>query len=64
MYYLTESKTKVDNKWYVTYGIGCGERTIHDLTTDKTRAQHFVDLLNFHKLDPIHMTDAVLDFIG
>lgn len=64
MYYLTESKTKVNNKWYVTYGIGYEEKTIPDLTTDKTRAQNFVDLLNFHKLDPIHMEDAAYDFIG
>jgi len=63
MYYLTESKTKVENKWYTSYGIGFEDKVINDITTDKERAQHFVDLLNHLNVSPIHMEDAVLDFI-
>ena len=64
MYYLTESEIQVDNVTHITYGIGYENEVIHDITTDKTRAEHFVQLLNFYKLDPIHIHDAVLDFIG
>lgn len=64
MYYLTEGKTKVENKWYTSYGIGFEDKIINDITTDKEKAEHFVALLNHLKVSPIHMEDAVLDFIG
>ena len=63
MYYLTVGKTKVENKWYTSYGIGYEDKIIKDITTDKDRAQQFVDLLNNLKVSPLHIEDTVLDFI-
>ena len=64
MYFLTESKTEVEGKWYTTYGVGFGDEVIPDITTDKESAQNFIDLINFHKLSPVHIYDAIYDFIG
>lgn len=64
MYYLTESKTKVENKWYTSYGIGFEDKIINDITTDKEKAENFIALLNHLNVSPLHMEDAVLDFIG
>ncbi len=63
MYYLTESKTKVENKWYTSYGIGFEDKIINDITTDKEKAENFIALLNHLNVSPLHMEDAVLDFI-
>ena len=63
MYFLTESKTKVENKWYTSYGIGFEDKIINDIATDKEKAENFIALLNHLNVSPLHMEDAVLDFI-
>ena len=63
MYFLTESKVEVEGKWYTTYGVGFENEVIDDISTDKESVQKFIDLINFHKLSPVHIYDAIYDFI-
>ena len=68
-YVLTEDVHTVDEKRYIFYGIGAleGDRSlfvIHDISADKPRMEHLVELCNRLELSPLHLWDGVEDFLA
>ena len=59
MYELTEQK-KNDIS---VYGVKYGDLQIDDISTDKGRVKNFIDDINKYQLSPIHLGDAVDDFV-
>lgn len=59
MYELTEQK-KNDIS---VYGIKYGNLQIDDISADKDKVEKFVDDINKYQLSPIHLGDAVDDFV-
>ena len=59
MYELTEQK-KNDIS---VYGVKYGDLQIDDISADKDRVEKFVDDINKYQLSPIHLCDAVDDFV-
>ena len=59
MYELTEQK-KNDIS---AYGVKYGDLQIDDISTDKGRVKNFIDDINKYQLSPIHLGDAVDDFV-
>lgn len=59
MYELTEQK-KNDIS---VYGIKYGNLQIDDISADKDKVEKFIDDINKYQLSPIHLDDAVDDFV-
>lgn len=59
MYELTEQK-KNDIS---VYGVKYGDLQIDDISADKDRVEKFVNDINKYQLSPIHLGDAVDDFV-
>ena len=62
-----------DGESYTTYGIDCFEiengfkrllNQIIDISSNRSKTQDLVDLLNSSKLSYIHMYDTIEDFIS
>lgn len=60
-------------KYIITYGIACIEEDdgiseliiqIPDISTDREKIEHLVQLCNVLQLSPIHLQDVVDDYIG
>ena len=47
-----------------TYGIGCGECSITDVSCDEYAIRQLVSDCNRYRLDPVHLNDVVQDFIN
>jgi hypothetical protein len=68
-YLLLEDVVTSDEKTYRTYGIagtyhGEDDREeYHDICTDREAVAAFVETCNELGLDPIHLKDAVQDFL-
>lgn len=63
MYKITREEVNVGGTSCVTYGVQNGEMCISDISVDKKAVESLVDRLNTYKLDPIHLFDAVEDFL-
>ena len=46
---------------YETYGIRCGEATVHDVSPNKASAERIAALLNRCAVSPVHFFDIVED---
>ena len=69
-YTVVESSASAETNFTVTYGIVAYDLSsdrviahIGDITCDKARIEHLVDLCNQVKLSPIHLRDVVEDFL-
>ncbi len=45
-------------------GVATVTRSIHDITDDREALEELVRKCNKYELDPIHLEDVVIDFIG
>lgn len=45
------------------YGVKYGDLQIDDISADKDRVKKFVNDINKYQLSPIHLGDAVDDFV-
>lgn len=67
IFFLTEGKYLLEDGVHVGYGIGCfenGKKTVfEDLSADREKVSAFVELCNNLRLSPIHLCDAVYDFL-
>ena len=62
MWKLTETQiTNEDEIRYTAYGFVCGETTIADFSSVKSEALRFIELLNEHKVSPLHIYDVIED---
>lgn len=59
MYELTEQKKNDISVYGVKYGV----LQIDDISADKGRVKNFIDDINKYQLSPIHLGDAVDDFV-
>ena len=69
-YTVVESAPSAETNSTVTYGITAYDVSsdkvvahIGDITCDKARIEHLVELCNRGKLSPIHLRDVVEDFL-
>ncbi len=68
-YQIIECSVELDGINYTSYGIGYVSAgtllfVIKDLTLNRARVEKFVSLCNDLQLDPIHIDDAVEDFLA
>ena len=62
-----DAVTDEDNQWHIVYGItaldckGMERASFADIFFDKWKAQEFVNLCNFEKLELIHLADVIDD---
>ena len=64
MYTITEEKKIVENTQYTVYGIRYNnEYHIHDVSGDREAVERLANSFNRYRLDPLHLYDAVMDFI-
>lgn len=64
MYTITKEEIIIENKKRTVYGIRYGDICINDITTDRDGLERLIGLCNSELLDPIHLEDVVMDFIG
>lgn len=64
MYYLSEGTTTIDGTEFTTYGIKSHEVCIGNISANKTAVMDFIEICNKYELAPIHLHDAVSDFIA
>ena len=69
-YAVVEGDASAETDFTVTYGITAYDPSsnrviahIGNITCDKKRLEHLVDLCNRGKLSPIHLYDVVEDFL-
>jgi len=65
-YEITESYIVIEGQEIKTYGIKCNiseVKPINDVSTDKSKVQKIVDLLNKYDLDPIQLQEVCEDEI-
>ncbi len=73
-YCLIEEKIITGERPRLTYGVAaiekCGDgevpyilETVHDITPDREKLVLFIGEINERKLSPIHLRDAVEDFL-
>lgn len=48
---------------YISYGIGSGDRVIHDISTDRSFVEALMHSFEAHQLAPEHLQEAVEDAI-
>ncbi len=62
---LEEMLVTDDNIKYISYGVRYRETglSISDVTMNKQKMLDFIRLINFEELQPVHLPDAVEDFI-
>ena len=56
--YVSEDGTRRES-----YGVECDELTIEDVATEEDTLQKFIETLNTLKLEPVHLRDALEDFV-
>lgn len=64
MWRIVEKQITVEGKTAMTYGIGCENYSVHDISTDKEEMMLFVEKLNKYKASVIHAPDLIEDFLG
>lgn len=70
-YFIVKSKVSSGTSSDITYGIAAHDTAspknviayIRDITPDKKSLERFVDLCNREDLSPVHLNDAVEDFL-
>lgn len=64
-YTIISEHFKSEEATYTSYGIASPDGTvIHDITTDGISLARFTDKLNRLELSPVHLHDAVEDFLA
>ncbi len=65
MYKVTKEKKSFEGEECFVYGI-CFDDTdcVSDISTIKAAVEHLADLFNEHDLSPLHLRDAVEDFMN
>ena len=64
MYSLTTSKAVIEDTEVIVYGIHCsGICSVYAVSTDRDAVLRLVNDFNKYGLDPIHMRDAIEDFL-
>ncbi|MCH5209332.1 MAG: hypothetical protein J1F01_00020 [Oscillospiraceae bacterium] len=64
MYAVTREKEVIESMEVVVYGIRYADTyTVHNVSTDKSAVENLVNDFNKYNLDPIHLYDAVEDFL-
>lgn len=65
MYKITEEKIFVDGAEATVYGILHDDGTcVHDVSADKSEAEHMADLFNEQGLSSCQLRDVITDMIG
>lgn len=65
MYQLTEEKRAFENEEKRVYGIYYNdEYYVSDVSVNRSVVEELVEKYNKYNLDPIHLHDAIEDFLG
>ena len=65
MYTVTKDKAVIEDIEVVVYGIRYDDEcSVSDISTDKSAVEKLADDFNRYGLDPIHLYDAIEDFLG
>ena len=64
MYQTTVDTYSLNDRTYTAYGIAFEDIRIDDLSFDKEAIDALVELYNRSGLDPLHLRDAVEDFLA
>ena len=64
-YFLITNTYIVENRSHIGYGIGCrtDNSSFEDLSSDPIATENLINLCNKLKLSPLHLEDAVEDFL-
>lgn len=65
---FSERKQNSDHEYYDAFGIAVSERgetvgIVRDVCADKEKLTDFITLLNSERLDPIHLDEAIENFL-
>ena len=61
MYILTKAHRQIEGKETILFGIADESRDYGDFTDDLAQAERFVNLLNFEKVESVHVADIIED---
>ncbi len=68
IFFLTEGEYSLDKHNHIGYGIKCiadGQKIVfEDISVDREKVQKFITLCNKLSLSPLHLADAVQDFLN
>lgn len=64
-YFLIASTYIIEDQSHIGYGIGCrtDNTAFEDMSTDSIAIENLINLCNKLKLSPLHLEDAVEDFL-
>ncbi len=62
-YKLIKSYVEAEGVLTKTYGISTGDTRIYDISCNKNEVLHLIKLFNDNNLSPIHLYNAVEDFM-
>ncbi len=61
MYILTKNCKKIESKDIVLFGVADESHDYGDFTDDMAKAEKFIDLLNYEKVESVHVPDIIED---
>ena len=61
MYVLTKESKRIEENSVVLFGVADESRDFGDFTDDMAKAVWFVELLNYHYVEHVHVHDVIED---
>ncbi len=61
MYRVAKTVKSICGKTETLYGISDGDKILIEFTTDKSKAENAVDLMNKNNVEPNHVFDVIED---